>query len=443
MITDRAATVIILAKEPVPGRVKTRLQSRFTPEQAASLASAALTDTVRAVRASGIAGRILAWEGNPDAVPYAGFELIDQGTGGLADRLAQVLDQVLRSRAQPALLIAMDTPQISARLLNSDWEGADAVIGLTDDGGYWGIGLRTAPAKPIFDGIPMSTDRTGAAQLARLLDLGLQVKILPPLRDIDTPSDAEWVAEQFSDLSFSRRHRQLVAEEDTRVDSVMIFDHAYSGRELAAVGSRGIDPVRVDQLRWHQPADEVDRLVVARCQPPVIDMGCGPGRMVEALTVAGQSALGVDLSSIAVRSSRERGGLALRRDVAGPLPGEGRWGTVLLMDSNIGLGGDVNALLQRSARLVTPGGLIVCETDPDDEADEDHLVMLSLNSSMSGYSATPPTGGSRLGPDGLSTTISWSRIGAEALIRRARVLNLLPVERWSAQGRTFVTLRAL
>ena len=91
----------------------------------------------------------------------------------------------------------MDTPQVTAALLDTDWEGADAVLGLSEDGGFWAIGLRSADPRSIFAGIPMSTDRTGAAQLARLAALGLSVRLLPPLRDVDLPADAEAVAASY------------------------------------------------------------------------------------------------------------------------------------------------------------------------------------------------------------------------------------------------------
>lgn len=424
-VTDRAISVIVLAKQPVPGRVKTRLQTRFTAEQAADLAEAALQDTLHAVRRTAIEHRILAWEGDP-ADLTDDFAVIDQGAGDLGDRLARAFDVVLGERPGPTLLIAMDTPQITPDLLQIRWDGADAVIGFTDDGGYWGIGLRSGPAGPVFDRIPMSTDRTGAAQLARLLDLGLRVKILPPLRDVDTPVDADRVAEQSPHLGFSARLRELSAAQHDRRGPVgiqTVFDHAYVGRGLQATTTDGIDPLRIDGRLWDRPADAVDRLAIARCQPPVIDIGCGPGRMVAALIEQGQSALGVDVSGAAVDASVRNGGPALRRDLTGPLPGEGRWGTVLLMDSNIGIGGDVDALLRRGSRLVGPGGLIICETDPDPEIDEVHQVLLTAG--------------------GMSSPVRWARIGAGALARRAQALNLVITERWSAAGRDFLTLRTI
>lgn len=212
MISDRAQTIVVLAKEPRPGRVKTRLQPRFSAEQAAALAAAALSDTLAAVRASRVPWRVLAWEGDPTGWNH-GFEVVAQPDGDLSARLASAFSAVQTVRPdEPTLLIGMDTPQVQPWLLEHRWGGADAALGLSDDGGFWAIGLRKADPYAVFDGIEMSTSRTGALQLARLLDLNLSVQLLPPLRDVDEPADAELVADRHPQLRFSRRYQSLVAE---------------------------------------------------------------------------------------------------------------------------------------------------------------------------------------------------------------------------------------
>jgi glycosyltransferase A (GT-A) superfamily protein (DUF2064 family) len=212
-MSDHAGTIIVLAKEPVPGRVKTRLQPEFNEDEAAQLAAAAIEDTIAAVRSCSASRRILAWEG--DAPPWQGdFEIVDQPPGTLSRRLAAGLAAaLLQPTDEPALLIGMDTPQVTAQLLDSDWEGADAVLGLSEDGGFWAIGLRDGHgySAELFDGVPMSTSRTGSAQLARLSACGLSVKLLPVLRDIDRPEDADLVATEFPELVFSRRYAKLTS----------------------------------------------------------------------------------------------------------------------------------------------------------------------------------------------------------------------------------------
>jgi glycosyltransferase A (GT-A) superfamily protein (DUF2064 family)/SAM-dependent methyltransferase len=426
-MSDHAGTVIVLAKEPVPGRVKTRLQPDFSAIEAAQLAAAAIEDTVAAVRTCSAPHRILAWEGKP--APWQdGFQVVGQSAGTLNRRLAAAFAAaVAEPTDEPALLIGMDTPQVTAQLLDSDWEGADAVLGLSDDGGFWAIGLRYGHPAGLFDGIPMSTNRTGSAQLARLFDLGLTVKLLPPLRDVDRPADAEEVARQFPRLAFSRRYAELLRCRPCQ-SSDRLFDAAYAGMTTASnstqAGSGDQNALPLDISRWSGPADAVDLMVAARCEPAVIDLGCGPGRMVQALTESGRPALGVDMSSVAVEMSMTRGGLALRRRIDEPLPAEGRWGTALLMDTNIGLGGDVAALLARCMRLVIPGGLIICEVDPRPERYEVHSVVLRTR-----LAASAP--------------LPWSRIGAAALIRIARSLDLLLVEEWTSSDRAFVALRSM
>ncbi|MBW8822609.1 MAG: methyltransferase domain-containing protein, partial [Streptomyces sp.] len=119
--------------------------------------------------------------------------------------------------------------------------------------------------------------------------------------------------------------------------------------------------------RWCAAADAVDLEVLRRCEGAVLDVGCGPGRLVAALGARGRRVLGIDVSEAAVARTVALGGQALRRSVFESLPGEGRWGTALLIDGNVGIGGDPPALLDRMSQLLSPGGLLIAETvaDPD------------------------------------------------------------------------------
>jgi rSAM/selenodomain-associated transferase 1 len=187
--------LLVIAKEPVPGRVKTRLTPPCTPEQAAALARAAIEDTLAAAAAvERDVLRVLVLDGEPGGWVPDGFEVIPQRGEGLAQRLAAAFED---ARA-PAFLVGMDTPQVTPELLEAGLDGLRArasVFGAALDGGYWGIGLREADAR-VFDGVPMSRDNTGAVQRARLAILGLRTAILPPLRDIDTIEDARAVARE-------------------------------------------------------------------------------------------------------------------------------------------------------------------------------------------------------------------------------------------------------
>jgi rSAM/selenodomain-associated transferase 1 len=187
------AALLVIAKAPVPGRVKTRLCPPLTPEEAAALALAGLEDTLAAVAASAAARRVVVLDGEPGAWLPAGFEVEPQAGGGLGARMAAAFAAV----ATPALLIGSDAPQVTPRLLDAGLSALaqhDAVLGPAHDGGYWAIGLRR-PAAGAFDGIPMSDPGTAAAQRARLAELGLSVAELAPLRDVDTIEDARAVAD--------------------------------------------------------------------------------------------------------------------------------------------------------------------------------------------------------------------------------------------------------
>ncbi|WP_405651906.1 DUF2064 domain-containing protein [Streptomyces sp. NBC_00019] len=182
-------TLLVIAKEPLPGRVKTRLTPPFTPHQAAALAEASLTDTLHAVAATPASRRLLVLDGRPGPWLPPGFDVVRQCAGTLDERLADAFAHC----AGPALLIGMDTPQVAPALLAEDFAGCDAVFGPAEDGGFWALGLAE-PDPDLLRGVPMSTPVTGAVQLERLIAAGLRVRDLPRLRDVDTASDAEAVA---------------------------------------------------------------------------------------------------------------------------------------------------------------------------------------------------------------------------------------------------------
>lgn len=202
--------LLVIAKAPVAGRVKTRLCPPCTPAQAAELARAALLDTLAAAAAARRpGGRVLALDGDAgDWVP-PGFEVIPQRGRELAARLANAFADV----DGPALLVGMDTPQAAPQLLDRGLaalaDGADAVFGPALDGGYWAIGLRH-PDPRAFAGVPMSERRTGLVQRARLAELGLRTAILPLLRDVDTIADAWKVAEAAPGSRFAAALERLL-----------------------------------------------------------------------------------------------------------------------------------------------------------------------------------------------------------------------------------------
>jgi uncharacterized protein len=201
------ADLIVIAKEPRPGRVKTRLTPPYSPEQAARLAEAALADTLDTVVATPVARRVLALSGDPGPWLPPGVEVIAQRGSGLDRRLAAAFGDAHRGR--PMVLIGMDTPQVTTALLGAAGRALsthDAVFGPAEDGGFWLLGLR-APDPGLLIGVPMSRPDTGAVQLARLRRCGLKVAMLPELTDVDTAADVERVAARAPHGRFARTVR--------------------------------------------------------------------------------------------------------------------------------------------------------------------------------------------------------------------------------------------
>ncbi|GAA5210180.1 class I SAM-dependent methyltransferase [Streptomyces thinghirensis] len=181
-------------------------------------------------------------------------------------------------------------------------------------------------------------------------------------------------------------------------------------------------PLEVE--RWCARADAVDLEVLDRCEGAVLDVGCGPGRLVAELAARGRTVLGIDVSEAAVARTLRLGGQSLRRSVFEPLPGEGRWGTVLLMDGNVGIGGDPRALLMRVAALLAPGGLLIAETAPVDVDERTHVQVVDVTDAHGADSPFP-----------------WARIGTPALLRHAGTAGLRTAAQWTSGGRRFVALR--
>jgi len=183
---------------------------------------------------------------------------------------------------------------------------------------------------------------------------------------------------------------------------------------------------RLDVERWCAPPDAADRTLLDRCLAlgrPTLDVGCGPGRLVTELLALGLPALGVDLTSAAVDRTRGLGGSALCRSVFDRLPGEGRWGAILLADGNLGIGGDPGALLRRLAGLLAPDGTAFVEVEPDVALDERLTVRIE-----------DATG--RLGPP-----FRWARLGLAATSRHAADAGLTTSDHWTTRGRQFTALR--
>ncbi|GAB7184108.1 DPM-DPG-synthase-like glycosyltransferase 2 superfamily protein [Kitasatospora sp. Ki12] len=213
-----APTLLVIAKSPVPGRVKTRLTPPCTPEQAAALAEAALADTLAALSRMPAGRRLLVLDGAVGDWLPPGWQVVPQSGGGLDARLAAAFAAaaVLAPDA-PALLVGMDTPQLDAALLAESLSpagrtGVDAWYGPAADGGFWALGLARPTerlARRLLLGVPMSTPDTGRALLDRLAAEGLAVGRLPVVTDVDTVLDARQVAAEAPDGRFAACLRSI------------------------------------------------------------------------------------------------------------------------------------------------------------------------------------------------------------------------------------------
>jgi rSAM/selenodomain-associated transferase 1 len=197
--------VVVIAKAPVPGRVKTRLCPPCTPQEAAEVAAASLADTIATLTAAPALARTLAVDG--ELAAPAGWRTVPQRGGGLDERLtAAYADTALPG--VPTLLVGMDTPQLTVGHVTAAAEAlrtADAALGQAEDGGWWGLALRDPGSDgALLTGVPMSTSDTARWTLEALRSNGRRVALLPVLRDVDTADDARAVAAMCPGTRFHR-----------------------------------------------------------------------------------------------------------------------------------------------------------------------------------------------------------------------------------------------
>ncbi|MHB8664850.1 MAG: TIGR04282 family arsenosugar biosynthesis glycosyltransferase [Acidimicrobiales bacterium] len=203
--------VLVMAKSPVAGQVKTRLCPPCTPREAAMVAEAALADTLDSVVACSADLKVVALSGDPGRWLPAGVAIVAQRGDGLAARLANAWADVGALSGGTGVQIGMDTPQVTAAELDAlldtlpDHDAPLAALGHAVDGGWWAIGLAGADPDAVFGGVPMSRADTGRAQHARLTALGLRVRTVGVKRDIDTFEDLVAVTRTMRPLSRTAR----------------------------------------------------------------------------------------------------------------------------------------------------------------------------------------------------------------------------------------------
>jgi SAM-dependent methyltransferase len=186
--------------------------------------------------------------------------------------------------------------------------------------------------------------------------------------------------------------------------------------------SRSTTRVTMDVSRWNADADDADLTLLSRVTGPVLDIGCGPGRMVRAALDLGMHAVGIDVSAAALDIASSLGGSFFRGSVFDRVPGEGMWQTTLLVDGNVGIGGDIPNLLARCRNLLSPSGEIVVELNAD-AAHEEHFFAEVVDSR-----------GNR------SDSFPWAEIGLDRLRLMLARLDLELIQSWELDGRSFCRL---
>ncbi|WP_322754367.1 class I SAM-dependent methyltransferase [Frankia sp. Cas3] len=197
-----------------------------------------------------------------------------------------------------------------------------------------------------------------------------------------------------------------------------VYESALRSSEptLWATGRRGRR--RLPVATWLGAPAPADELILVRCTGPTLDVGCGPGRLTAGLAARGVPALGIDVAPFAVALARRTGASALCRDVFGPLPGEGRWREVLLIDGNIGIGGQPRRLLARVARLLAPGGSVLVELDPPGTPSGAYWTRLEAGGMV-------------------SAPFRWAGVSVNGMGPLAATANLRVGETWQCSGRHF------
>jgi SAM-dependent methyltransferase len=176
--------------------------------------------------------------------------------------------------------------------------------------------------------------------------------------------------------------------------------------------------------RYVGAADPYDHELLTGIAGPVLDVGCGPGRHLRALTAQGVYALGVDLSPLAVEFARRGGARAVVGDVFGEVPGDGEWATTLLLDGNIGIGGSPTRLLTRLGSLLKADGTVLAELEAPDSDTATTLARIESDHEVSHW-------------------FPWARVSVLEIGALAGLAGMGVERTWQCGERFFASLRSV
>jgi rSAM/selenodomain-associated transferase 1 len=197
-------TLAVITKAPVAGQAKTRLAASVGDQAAADIAAATLLDTLDAVDATPVENKVVALTGDVGKASgsrqirsrLADLTVVEQRGDDFSARLANAIADAAAAAGRPVVLIASDTPQVTASLLADCAQAllqTDVVFGLAHDGGWWLLGVTDPAMAQCLNTIPTSRSDTGPATLEALRDNGLAVTLVAELSDVDTVDDVEIV----------------------------------------------------------------------------------------------------------------------------------------------------------------------------------------------------------------------------------------------------------
>jgi SAM-dependent methyltransferase len=175
----------------------------------------------------------------------------------------------------------------------------------------------------------------------------------------------------------------------------------------------GTTLIRLDLADYARDADRHEMAALDGIDGPVLDVGCGPGRIVAELAARGIPAMGIDLAPRALELAAQRGAPMLTYSVFDRVPGEGRWPTVLLLDGNIGIGGDPVDLLRRVRQLLRPGGVAVVELEGPGVVCRREVVRLDLDAGVTGWLPWARVGVDETAEVAGAAGLSVTRLGRE------------------------------